>query len=204
MKAVRSILRVLHSPTDEFEEVKYRKTWYLPAAGAILIVWFLAAIADRQLTGFAFNRNNLRELNILFLFASTVLLFCLYAAVNWAVTTLLDGKGTLREIFCASAYALLPYVACTLLAVVFSRALILEESAFLTIIRAVGLLWSGWLLLAGLKVVHEYSLKKTVLSLILTVLGMLFVLVLGVLFFSLLPQLWSFVLSIYNELLYRS
>ena len=77
MKAVRSILRVLHSPTDEFEEVKYRKTWYLPAAGAILIVWFLAAIADRQLTGFAFNRNNLRELNILFLFASTVLLFCL-------------------------------------------------------------------------------------------------------------------------------
>ena len=79
----------------------------------------------------------------------------------------------------------------------------MEERAFLMVIQAVGLLWSAWLLLSALKVIHDYSLTKTVMSLLLTVFGMLFVVFLAVLFFSLLQQVWSLVRSIYNELLYR-
>ena len=203
MTAVKSILRVLHRPTDEYEEIKYRRTWNVWAACIVLAAWFAVTIADRQLTGFIFNRNNLKELNVLFLFASTVVLFCLYTAINWAVTTLLEGKGTLKEIFCASAYALIPTILCTGLSVAVSRMLIMEERAFLMVIQAVGLLWSAWLLLSALKVIHDYSLTKTVMSLLLTVFGMLFVVFLAGLFFSLLQQVWSFVRSIYNELLYR-
>ena len=109
MTAVKSILRVLHRPTDEYEEIKYRRTWNVWAACIALAAWFAVTIADRQPTGFIFNRNNLKELNVLFLFASTVVLFCLYTAINWAVTHPAGGQGNAEGNFSVPAPCADPY-----------------------------------------------------------------------------------------------
>ena len=81
--------------------------------------------------------------------------------------------------------------------------LTLDESAFLTVIRVLGLLYSFFLLITALKVVHSYTFGKTLLCILITVLGMAFVLFLIVLFFGLIQQVILFFQTIYMELMFR-
>ena len=203
MKKAAVLLRILNHPTDEYEELKYRKTWSLPLSFILLVCWVIAEILQKQVTDFKFNTNNTREFNVLYVLASTIVLFAMWVVINWSITTLLEGKGRIKEIWVSCAYALVPYIATTLLCVVLSQMLTLDESAFLTVIRDLGLLYSFFLLITALKVVHSYTFGKTLLCILITVLGMAFVLFLIVLFFGLIQQVILFFQTIYMELMFR-
>lgn len=202
-KNIKSFLRVMSHPSDEIGEIKYKKEWDYKLASGSLILWFIASIAKRQLTAFTFNYNNPESFNILVVLATTVGLFLLFTVINWAVTTLLAGKGKIGEIYCSAAYSLFPYVVAVLLSVLISHFAVADEGAFLTIIETLGLIWSLFLLVSVLREIHEYTFGKVFKSLILTVLGMAFVIFIGMLFVSLIEQLVSFVNSLFNELMYR-
>lgn len=201
---IRRIKRCMTHPLDEFYDIKDTKSWSTPAALVILAVWFVVTVLSKTATGFIFNYNRSENTNILVYFASTCLMFALFVVINWSVTTLTDGKGNMYQIFVSCAYALIPYVvsiaACTVLSNVFTA----EEAAFYSFVSVVGMLWSLFLLVGALRAIHDFTFLKTFVCIILTVLGMIFVIFLGVLFVSLVQQLFSFVTSIYNELLYRS
>jgi len=131
-------------------------------------------------------------------------MFALFVVINWSVTTLTDGKGSMYQIFISCAYALIPYVvsiaACTVLSNIFTA----DEAAFYGFVSTVGILWSVFLMVGALRAIHDFTFLKTFVCIILTVLGMIFVIFLAVLFVSLVQQLISFAVSVFNELLYRS
>ena len=108
------------------------------------------------------------------------------------------------QIFISCAYALIPYVvsiaACTVLSNIFTA----DEAAFYGFVSTVGILWSVFLMVGALRAIHDFTFLKTFVCIILTVLGMIFVIFLAVLFVSLVQQLISFAVSVFNELLYRS
>ena len=203
MQSLRSLLRLMVSPTDEYEELKYKNGWNIPLSLLLLALWFISSIVQRQLTNFKFNHNNIEEINVLYIAVGTFVLFVGWVVINWAITTLLDGKGSVREIWAACAYALVPYIASVLLNAVLSQFAILEEGSFLAILSGGGILWSVFLLVTALRVVHSYSFGKTLLSILLTILGILFVIFLIVLFFGLIQQVILFFQTIYMELMYR-
>src|SRR5690606_36728320 len=101
-------LHVIVHPFDGSYELKYRNRGSLPAAFTILFLVAVTYTLMRQYTGFLFNTNDPSQLNILVELASVLLPFALWVGVNWAFTTLMEGKGTLRNIIIASAYALVP------------------------------------------------------------------------------------------------
>lgn len=200
---IRSILRVLNHPSDECGEIKYKNMWSMPIATLILFLFFASTVAQRQLTAFVFNNSNPKNFNILVIFLITVGGFILYVTINWAVTTLLSGKGKLKEIYCVSSYALIPYISTTFLSVILSHFMILDEQSFLTLLQTFGLIWTAFILISALKTIHEYTFVKVFASLLFTALGMAFVVFIIMLFISLAEQLISFIKSIYNEILYR-
>ena len=102
-----------------------------------------------------------------------------------------------------TSYSLIPFLSALLINIGLSNILALDEEIFMSIILTLGGLWSLILLVVGSVEVHEYSVGKTVLSLILTVLAMLIFVVLGVLLFSLVKELISFVKSVMYELSLR-
>ena len=73
----------------------------------------------------------------------------------------------------------------------------------MSILTVIGTLWSLLLLIIGSIQIHEYSFGKTLLSLILTVVGMLVMSVLGILLFSLVQELLSFLKAVIYELSLR-
>ena len=118
--------------------------------------------------------------------------------------TLLDGEGTLRNICIYSAYALIPYIVQLYVNVMLSHILVRDESVFMQVIELIGTCWTVILLFSAVKSVHQYSLKKTVFAVILTIVAMLIMLFLLVLFMSLIQQVYIFISTVYTELSYRA
>lgn len=199
----KRILKVLGRPSSELYEMKYYKLWPIWPTVIILLCWFAAEVLSAYSTDFKFNYRNLTKINILYTLGATIGLYLMFVVVNWAVTTLMDGKGKLREIFCATSYALIPYAAAKVFCVCLSHFVIMEEGAFLTVIEAFALLYSVFIFMAAMMTIHDYTLMKATFSVALSAAGIVFVLFLLVLFFGLLQQVTLFAQTIYMELQLR-
>lgn len=205
-KVLRSLLYslfLIFHPNDSFWDLKYERRGNVPAATIILGLVVVTYVFMRQFTGFIFNPIDLTRLNIAVEVMSVLVPFFLWCVVNWSLTTLMSGKGTFREVYIASAFALTPLVLTLIPATIASNFLILEEGPFIWVLVAGGVIWSVVLLFIGTMVTHEYDTGKTFFTCILIVAGMTAVLFLGILFFSLLNQAYVFAYSIYRELIFR-
>lgn len=196
------IYTLLH-PADGFAQFKDRKIHSWRVSGVILLAWFFVKTISYFYTGYSFNMNRASDYHFLSTLFMSVGLFLLFVIANWSVCTLLNGKGTLKDIVATCAYSLIPYLLSVLINVALSNMLTTEESAIMTIISVIGLLWSGMLLLIGLQNIHQYGLAGTVFSVLLTIIGMAIICFLLLLFYTLVQQAVSFVESIYTELSLR-
>ena len=194
---------VLMHPVDGFEQFRNRNIQSVPIAIGLVIAWFLVKVVQFFATGFAFNNNRAIDYDFFANVISTIGLYVLFVIANWAVCTLLNGKGRMKEILCVVAYALTPILITTLINVILSNTLTLDEQSFISIVNVIGLLWAGIVLLLGLYTIHQYSFGGTLGSTLLTILGMAIIALLVILFFTLLQQCYAFVLSIISELKLR-
>lgn len=197
---------VTFHPSKGFEDLKWSKKTSMIASYVILGLWFLSSILKRQKTAFLFNTNldSLVEFNLFVQFLSTIGLFATFVVINWALCTLFEGKGTMKNIWIYTSYALVPVVISNYLHVGLSYVLGADEEIFLTLINVVCIIWALIMLLKGLSVLHEYSLKQVILSLLATVLGMAIVVFLLVLVISLFNRLLTFITTIIDEIRMQS
>ena len=196
-------LYVIFHPLDGFWSLKHERKASLASAICMLVSVVITYIVVRQYTGFLFNFSDSSKLNVVVEVLSVLVPFSLWCLVNWALTTLMDGKGTLGDIFTASAFALTPLVLINLPLVVISNLITLEEGAFYYLFLAVAVMWSVALLLLGTMTVHDYDLAKTLLTAVLTAVGMGSVLFIGLMGFSLVDAIAQLVRDLYVEIVLR-
>lgn len=190
-------------PFYGFGELKYEKKGGVGMAWALVVCAAAAHLICMIYTGPAFSTFNPREFNLLRELGGMGLSFFLFVLGNWAVSTILDGEGTMREIFTACGYALLPYMLSALTATLLSHALIPDESFIITALEWAGALWSGFLLFAGLAVMHQYTAGKTVAILVLTLVFMALMLFVMILLASIADQMVSYLSSLISEMKLR-
>ena len=193
-------LYCLAHPYRGFSDMKERHGDSLCVGGLLTALFFAVSVMNRQLTGFAFRTARADQFNLPFAFLSTVGVFAAFAVCNWAVTTVMDGKGRLREIFNYCAYALLPYILGTAVMVLLSNVLTVDEAAFMHIGQIAVLLWTGASLLIALKEVHMYSLSRTLWTTALTLAGLVAVLVIAAIGYNVVTQFAEFVASLVTEI----
>ncbi|CAM4088286.1 YIP1 family protein [Paenibacillus alkaliterrae] len=201
-KKLNPLSCLLH-PFDGFYSVKEEGKGSVLASCFIVLVFFIAAVFKRQSTGYTFNLADLSALNVWLIAAKTIVLYALWVAGNWAVATWMDGEGKAVQIGIVSAYALIPYVASIILSTLLSKALVQEEGMFLGYITTVAMIWSAVLMFIGMLTIHDYGAVKTLQSFALTFAAMGIVIFLAVLFYTLFQQVYVFIYTIYNELLFR-
>lgn len=205
MSIIKQPFYIMRHPIEGFDQMIYKKSGDVKVGITIALAGFLTLIIDRQLKGFSFNGDvKLDDINILFLLSKSVILYFLFTLINWAVCTLLDGKGRLKDIWIVVTYSLLPYIVFTLLGVVLSNFFKIDEGIFIDWIVILGQLWSVLLIIKGLEAVHHYSIPQTVLSIAATLLGILIVIFLFVLLLSLTQQIVGFGVTIVKELMLRN
>ena len=195
------LFTALH-PLDGFENLRQSGNWSFPLTLGMLAAMFLLLSATWFWTGFSFNPNRASDFNILITLVQAFGVVIVWVLANWAVCTLakMEGKGRMKDIWCMTVYSLLPFIISLLVALILSNCLTLEEEAFLILVRQAGIWWSAALLLCGLSRIHQYSFPKTLLCVLLTVIGMAIIVFLLVMFFGLMQQLVSFAESIISEI----
>ncbi len=186
-------------PIDGFERLKKEKKWSVLLMVGILVLLFLTLTAKWFFTDFSFNQNRASDYNVFITLLQAFAIVAVCALANWAVCTLIDGKGKLIDIIGMLIYSLLPYIISLIISTLISNVLTLDESAFLVAIEVFGIIWSGVLIFVGFMSIHEFSVSKNILSIIFTVLGIAIIIFLGILFVGLLQQVISFFKSIWSE-----
>lgn len=195
--------KVIFHPFDSFELIKEKNYGAVWQVAALVLMFFIARIFQLVFGGFLFNTTDISDVNLFVEFIAVICVFGLFVFANKNFCDLSSGEGTTVEVALVSSYALLPYIIASFLNIILSNFLVLREQAFLNIIYAIGLLWSVFVGLVGLKTVHGYSLGKTIITVLITVLFMALIAFLFAIIFLITQQLYLFFRDIYNEIVFR-
>jgi len=196
-------LYVITHPLDGFWDLTHEKRGSIAAANIIIFTTVIVEILRLTLTNFQFVTINMEYFNAVIVALRIMLPVLLWTVANWSLTTLMDGKGKMYEIYMAVCYALTPYVIINAVLIILSQFITFEEGSIYWVLGGFSMLWTGLLLLSAMMMVHDYSLLKTLLSSFLTVIGMGIMVFIFVIFFSLISDAIAYFLSLYKEILFR-
>ncbi|MBE6572965.1 MAG: hypothetical protein E7652_01060 [Ruminococcaceae bacterium] len=189
-------------PFDGFWDLKHEKRGSVRGA----TFWVLLAVAafTYQAVGqaYLFNPTGLTS-SVVVQAVSILMPLFLWVAANWCLTTLMDGEGSLKDIYIACGYSLAPLPFFVIPSVISTHFFSLNESGIVTLLVSMGWIWVALLLISGMMVTHGYSLFKNFLTCIMTIVGMAFIMFIGLLFTGLIQKIVGFVSSIVTELSYR-
>ena len=109
----------------------------------------------------------------------------------------------MKDVFVACCYCLTPLPLLILPATIASNFLTANEGGLVNLLSSFAYIWLGLLLFFAMMVTHDYSVGKNILTCVATIVGMAFIMFLGVLFSSLMAKIVSFVTNIIEEINYR-
>ena len=194
---------VLFHPFDGFWDLKHEKRGSIRSGFLILLVTILAFFYQTVGTGYIFAGNELTTDSLFLTLASVAVPVMLWIIANWCLTTLFDGEGNFADVFTATCYALTPLPLVIIPCTFISNFLVAEEGELISMCTTIAFIWAGFLLFFGMMSTHGYSFGKNVLTILGTVVGMVFIMFVSVLFTTLLTKMFTFVYGIIDEIQYR-
>ena len=200
---VKIYLRCIFHPFDSFEQIKYKKLGSMKIAIGITVMFYIASVLNVIASGFLYTNTLLRNYNALFTFVSSVGLLLLWSVCNWLVCSMFDGKGTFKDVYISTSYALTPWILFLLIKVVLSNFLPLSSSDIITGFQSAVLILTFFLLCVAMIKIHEYDFFKILLTGIVVILFMILVVFVILMCAILVVQCWSFISSVYEEVVHR-
>lgn len=207
MQHVKEDLRltrhVLAHPLDTYQDIKHlRKSSWLTATLLYLTV-LIVSVLEIYTTGFIFQTVNLNQFHLL-IHSFTVLggLF-LFVFSNYLVATITNGEGFFKDVYVATAHALIPYIILTPILAIISNGLTYNEWIVYQLLDGLRYLWSGILIVLMIKEIHNYDVKALLKNIFLTIFTMVMLILIGFLLYVLTTQLWNYVESIIQEVILR-
>ncbi len=195
---------VMLHPFDGFWDLKHERKGNVRTATVIAVLFFVFYALNIQFGGYIATEVNPGEERVIYNVLMLLLPLLFYVVANWCFTTLMDGKGTLKDIYIATCYALKPYVIFALPLLAVSNIVTVEELAFYTFFKTVLVVWVLFLLFAGLMMTHDYTPGKTVITVILVLVGICLIVFLILLVISIVQNISQFAYNTYKEISFRS
>ena len=193
---------VIIHPFDGFWVLKHHRKNSWQAATLILLLTLAATFVRMQMSGFLFMDNDPEQRNVLMGFVSILAPLAMWVVVNWSVTTLFDGKGKMKEIYVYSCFALLPMALINLPIALVSHFLSIDEAVFVSVAMMAVDAWCVWLMLSGGAVVHDYTMFKSIVTAVCTVLGIAAAAFLLLVIYSSISQFINFFVTLGMEIRY--
>jgi hypothetical protein len=193
----------LTHPLDGFWDLTHEKRGTYAAANTILIATLVVRVMKLRYTSFLFLTVYWEEINIFLYLASILFPLALWVIGNWGLTTLFDGKGKLGQVYMATCYGLAPYPLIQLPLMLLSNVVTVEEGGFYIVLSAISLIYAAILIICAMGQIHEFSGGKNILFTIASLFAMLVMVFILMIFFSMITQGISYIVSLVREMLFR-
>ncbi len=196
-------LYLITHPIKGFYEFKRENKAKTYVAWVYLALMCLLSMVQYLANGFIINRNDPNRFNAYLTIIIVVAPVILVTVGNWSATALMDGKGTMSDIFKLICYSLFPVVIIGFPLVIISNYITLEEVNFINIMSLISMIIMGYMVFSGFMGIHEYSVSKNIFSILATILAVAVIIFICLLFLTLIQQFVSFIIAIYKEIVFR-
>jgi len=200
----RYLLYTMNHPMDGFYWIRHRDYGSVPIAILMVIGFSLCFSLNRISANFIVNDIEPTTVDSLEELSGVLLLYALLCVANWSITCLMNGEGRMKDIAIAIGYGCAPLIPAFLLATAMSHFITEEEAAFYTMIIGLGIAYGAILVLIGIMQVHNYTLSKTLQTLLLTFVAVLLIIFVALLLADLIGQVINFIRSVYIEIIFRA
>ena len=195
---------VMFHPFDGFWDVKHEKRGDMKTACILLAVFAVFYGVRAQYSGYSVTKNISTESNAIFEVFTILLPLAFWVISNWCFTTLMDGKGTLKDIFIATCYSLKPYIILSIPLFIMSHILVADEAIFYTVLNTISFIWMLGLMFFGMITIHDYTLSKGIITALLSIIGICLIIFILLLVISVGQNVLEYFANIYKELSLRS
>ncbi len=193
---------LIFHPFDGYWDLKHEKRGSL--RGSAFYIALTVLVFTYQSIGRSYMYNPTGEYQSIGMQIATVCIpVALFAAANWCITTLFDGEGSIKDIVIATGYSLVPLILFTVPGTLLTHILSSSESGIITLVNALGFVWTGLLLFFGIMITQDYSFGKNILTIIVTIVGMCFIMFIIILFVTLVSDIFGLGKNIITEISYR-
>jgi len=200
---LRVALRTTVHPFESMENIKIKKMGSVVIATVFMLLFYVATILAELKGGFMFKINNLSNFNAILPLIGTVGIVILWTVANWLICILFEGKGNIKDIYCASCYCLLPLIVYNFAYIILSNVMIPSANSPFELFSTICYLLTAVLLLLMITVIHEFSFFKAIGTAIATVIVMAIVAFIVFSMLTLWQEILGFIFSVFNEVTLR-
>ena len=190
-------------PFDGFWDLKREKRGSFRAANILMILFALLYGLRAQFSGYIFTGALPSQINAIFETGKVFIPLFLWIVSNWCFTTLMDGEGSMKDIYTATAYSLKPYIITAVPLWLLSLCLTEEEAFIYTSLSTIVTVWTLALIFFSMMVTHDYTLSKGIITAVLTLVGICLILFIALTFTNIIQKIYDFGFDIYSEMNYR-
>ena len=194
---------VMTHPLDGFWDLTREKRGTMAAAHTFVIFTVIIEIMRLMLSSFQFVIVQMEYFNVMLVIAQILLPVALWTVANWSLTTLMDGKGRLSEIYMGVGYAMLPYALINAALIPLSHLITAQEGAIYWALTTFAVISLVFLLICAMMQIHDYSLSKTLGSSLLTLVAIGVMIFIFVMFFSVVSDAIAYFISVFREVWFR-
>lgn len=197
------LFRMFRHPMDTLYEIQNMNRSSLSTATLLYIVLIIEFILLQYLTGFIFNFRLLDQMNIVLLVTIFIGVLVLFVGMNYLVSTITDGEGSLKDVYMGTIYSLAPAIVGLLPLTLISNVLTLNEAFLFYFSFQVMIAYSCLHLILMIKELHDFSGGEVVKNILLTVFSAIITVVVIYIIYILFIQVYDFIYSFILEVLTR-
>jgi len=203
LKDLAFVKKFIRHPLDSFYSIKYENKTSILSSTILMFVFFIIYLLEKYYSGFIFGTIKEGDFALGSDFVQVFGALLLVIISNYLICTINDGEGRFRHIYSGFIYSFAPYFIIKPFVIIASNFLTFNEAYLLSLTNAIIYAWVAILLVIMIKDINDYSVKETIKIISLTMFTILIAVLLIFIVYVLISQLISFMMSIFNEGVYR-
>ncbi len=193
MNPIQITLMTIFHPQEGFNQIKAdrERFSYIPTI-AIFVLCLVVRILSMYLMSYSVGTVDTSRLDLLTELLVVAIPAVAWCTVHYLITTISSGECKLREVFASVAYSFVPYMVFILPIALFSHLYSQSSAATIYTLEGIVLGYCVLQVIISIKVMNDFTIKKTFGMIVLTLVGILLLAVLVFLLYGLTYQLiWT-------------
>ena len=200
---LRYSLYFMRHPIDGCYGVKKegKNSWW--CANILLGTFILISILEKYCSGFLVKTVREGRYDLITDIGKVLVIFIGLTACNYLVVTIHEGEGFFKDLYCAYAYCLTPYIVIKPFVILLSNVLTYNEVFLISFANIIVWTWVVILILLTLKEINNFTVGETAKALAITAFTVLILTLLVCIIYVLFSQVIDFVITVVREVVYR-